>query len=120
LLARLRHADLDRAPRGEWPVRQVLHHLNQSNAAYVRGVAALRQQAAPEMPALRAPASAAEAAEQCQAVGAALATATANVDEETFYRLAEWGHQDYSVRSLLADLTLHTRQHLQQIGEALA
>ena len=51
---------------------------------------------------------------------AALVEAIGGVDEDTFYTLHVVGHEEYSVLSLLENVTLHDREHGPQIIEILA
>ena len=112
--------DLGRARRGGWSVRKVLEHVIQSEWLYSRLATHLWGDTPPEEPEPAAFASVAEAAEQLDAVRAALLAAIDGVDEESFYRLQTVGHEEYSVLSLLENVALHDREHAPQVQEILA
>ena len=119
------------ARRGGWSVRKVLEHVIHSEWLYSRLATHLRGRPPPEggtlpdsstsaeEPEPAAFASVAEAAEQLDAVRAALLAAIDGVDEESFYRLQTVGHEEYSVLSLLENVALHDREHAPQVQEIL-
>ena len=112
--------DLERARRGGWSVRKVLEHVIHSEWLYSRLAIHLKGATPPEDSEPAAFASVAEAAEQLDAVRAALLAAIDGVDEESFYRLQTVGHEEYSVLSLLENVALHDREHGPQVQEILA
>ena len=120
VVSALAEDDLTRARRGGWSVRKVLEHVIHSEWLYSRLATHLRGDAPPEEPDPTAFASVAEAAEQLDAVRAALLAAIDGVDEESFYRLQTVGHEEYSVLSLLENVALHDREHAPQVQEILA
>ena len=120
VVSALAEDDLTRARRGGWSVRKVLEHVIHSEWLYSRLATHLRGRPPPEEPEPAAFASVAEAAEQLDAVRAALLAAIDGVDEESFYRLQTVGHEEYSVLSLLENVALHDREHAPQVQEILA
>ncbi len=111
--------DLGRARRGGWSVRKVLEHVIHSEWLYSRLATHLRGGTPPEEAEPAAFASVAEAVPQLDAVRAALLAAIDGIDEESFYRLQTVGHEEYSVLSLLENVTLHDNEHGPQIKEIL-
>ena len=120
VVSALAEDDLTRARRGGWSVRKVLEHVIQSEWLYSRLATHLKGSTSAEEPEPAAFASVAEAAEQLDAVRAALLAAIDGVDEESFYRLQTVGHEEYSVLSLLENVALHDREHGPQVQEILA
>ena len=127
VVSALAEDDLTRARRGGWSVRKVLEHVIHSEWLYSRLATHLRGRPPPEggtANTIQEPpaafASVAEAAEQLDAVRAALLAAIDGVDEESFYRLQTVGHEEYSVLSLLENVALHDREHGPQVQEILA
>ncbi|MCH8065700.1 MAG: DinB family protein [Chloroflexi bacterium] len=120
VVSALAEDDLTRARRGGWSVRKVLEHVIQSEWLYSRLATHLKGSTSAEEPEPAAFASVAEAAEQLDAVRAALLAAIDGVDEESFYRLQTVGHEEYSVLSLLENVALHDREHAPQVQEILA
>ena len=120
VVSALAEDDLTRARRGGWSVRKVLEHVIQSEWLYSRLATHLKGSTSAEEPEPAAFASVAEAAEQLDAVRAALLAAIDGVDEESFYRLHTVGHEEYSVLSLLENVALHDREHGPQVQEILA
>lgn len=113
-------AELDRGTRGGWQVRRILEHVTYSEQAYARIVSHLRSQPPlGDIPPC-APSSAQDAAGKLAASHHALLAALEGVDEETFYRVAPIGHEEYSVLSLLQNEANHEREHGGQITEILA
>jgi uncharacterized damage-inducible protein DinB len=116
----LSDADLDRGTRGGWQVRRILEHVTHSEQAYARIGNHLRSQPPlGDIPPC-APSSAQDAAGKLAASHQALLGALEGVDEETFYRVAPIGHEEYSVLSLLQNEVNHEREHAAQMGEILA
>lgn len=120
LVRGLSEADLERERRGEWSVRAVLEHVIGSGWVYAGMVAKLRDQTlAASDSGEGPPATVADAAARLEAARRCLRQALDGVDEETFYRMSNPGHQEYSVRSAVADTVLHDRQHLEQVRQIL-
>lgn len=120
VLAPLTDADLDRARRGGWSVRQVLEHLVLAEKGYLRVLALLRE--SPEPPPRPEPvpvASLAQAVRELEAGRRALLEALREVDEELFYTLRPVGREQFSVLSLLENLASHEREHTAQIKAIL-
>jgi hypothetical protein len=115
----LRDSDLDRAPRGHWPARQILRHIVWHEQVYVRYIAHLRGGGTDgEMPDFT-PASVDDALRLLGESRQAIADGTKGIDEETFYRLGNLGYEEYSVLSMLENEANHEREHAAQITKTL-
>jgi hypothetical protein len=120
VLSPLSDADLDRAPRGHWPVRRVLEHVIWHEQIYVRMVAHLRGAPRPgEMPDYT-PSSKANALQLLDDSRSALLSGIDGIDEETFYKLAKMGYEEYSCFSMLENEANHEREHAAQIKKTLS
>ena len=111
----LRPDDLDRGRRGGWTVRRVLAHVIESEWLYSRLVAHLRGLPVPDDAIDASPSSPADAVDRLTASRQALLKAFDGVDEESFYRLAQVGREEYSVISLLENEISHEREHAEQV-----
>jgi uncharacterized damage-inducible protein DinB len=120
-LGQLRDEDLAATRRGSWSVREVLHHLIDSEVAYAKVVAFLRS----------TPIDLANARDDDTASPGAAAAALARVraqllelvegiDEKTFYDLRALGKEQYSVVSVLENVASHDHEHVQQIAKTVA
>jgi len=119
-LSPLTHADLDRAPRGHWPVRRVLEHVIWHEQIYVRMAAHIRGAPGPgDMPD-NTPSSVADALERLAGSRSALLAAIDGIDDETFYKLAKMGYEEYSCYSMLENEANHEREHAAQIKKTLS
>lgn len=117
----LKDEDLDRERRGGWSIRKVLEHSIHSEVLYGRLARHLRELPQPEGEAVTVPpASVADAISGLEHSRAALDEAIDGVDEDAFYTLHVVGHEEYSILSLLENVTLHDREHGPQIREILA
>ena len=117
----LKDDDLDRERRGGWSIRKVLEHAIHSEVLYGRLARHLRELPQPDGDAVTVlPASVADAISALEDSRVALDEAVDGVDEDTFYTLHVVGHEEYSVLSLLENVTLHDREHGPQIQEILA
>lgn len=117
----LKDEDLGRERRGGWPIKRVLDHAIHSEVLYARLARHLRELPQPDEDAVTVPpASVADAVSGLEDSRAALDEAIDGVDEETFYRMRIVGHEEYSILSLLENVTLHDREHGPQIQEILA
>lgn len=117
----LKDEDLNREKRGGWPIRKVLEHAIHSEVLYsrlARHLCGLAQ--AEDEPHAKPPATVAEAVAALDESRAALEEAIAHVDEESFYKMHVIGREEYSVLSLLENVTLHDREHGPQIQDILA
>lgn len=117
-IAPLSAADMARARRGGWSVGRVLHHVIESEIAYVRLVAHLRGQAAPDLTAVE-PTDGADAVEQLRVTRAALVAAAEGIDDDTLYAMSKLGANEYSVLSVLENDGDHDHEHLNQIERLL-
>lgn len=120
VVAALGDADLGRERRGGWTVRRVLEHVIQSEWLYARLVNHLRDLPVPGDEVSGAPASVADATHRLEASRGALLAALDGVDEEAFYRLRTMGHEEYSILSVLENVTNHDREHAEQVKTILA
>ena len=120
VLSPLTDADLDRAPRGHWPVRRVLEHVIWHEQIYVRMLAHIRGAASPgEMPD-NTPSSVTDALERLAASHSALLALLEGIDDEMFYKLIKMGYEEYSCYSMLENEANHEREHAAQIRKTLA
>ena len=121
VLGELSDDDLDRERRGGWSVRKVLEHSIHSEVLYGRLARHLRELPQPEGDVVTVPpATAADAISALEESRKALDEAVQGVDEDTFYTLRVVGHEEYSILSLLENVTLHDREHGPQIREIVA
>ena len=117
----LSDADLAKARRGGWSLREVLQHVIESEVGYARVIAHLRgisptiADAAPDD--VASIAAVVAALERCRD---ALTSATDGVDEATFYEVRSLGRQQYSVMSVLENVADHDHEHLAQIERTMA
>ena len=116
----LQDDDLERGRRGGWTVRRVLEHVIWSEWMYSRIVTHLRGGQPPGDPVDATPSSPADAVERLAGSHEALLAAVEGVDEETFYRLAKIGQEEYSVISLLENEINHEREHAEQVRALVA
>lgn len=124
LLERLRllkDGDLPRTRRGGWSLQEVLRHVIEAEVAYTRVVAHLRGLS------LQVPDATPEDVASVAAVVAALEryrgvlmSAVEGVDEDTFYDVRSLGREQYSVMSVLENVSDHDHEHLGQIERTLA
>lgn len=114
LVRQLSAGDLERSRRGGWTVRRVIEHVIESEATYAKALAHLCARQTGDLPA-RDVATAAEAIEKLNATRAAALAMVDGVDDDTFYRLVELGHEEYSPLSMLENIALHDREHEEQI-----
>ncbi len=116
----LKDSDLERGRRGEWTARRILEHVIQSEWLYSRVLTHLRALPVPGDAIDAKPGSSADAVDRLAASRAALNKAFDGVDEETFYRLAQLGHEEYSVLSILENEINHEREHAAQIRRTVS
>ena len=120
VVSTLSDADMDAAPRGQWPVRLVLRHVVWHEQIYVRYIAHLRGgRIEGEMPDYT-PSVVNDARRLLSESRAALLSGIDGVDEETFYRLGNLGFEEYSIMSMLENEANHEREHAEQIRKTLA
>ncbi len=118
LVASLSPDDFERARRGGWSIRRVLHHVIESEATYAKLLAHLRGRAAPDL-AARTPVDGADATRQLATTRDAVQAIVDRIDGATLYRLARIGHEEYSPLSVLENIALHDREHHEQIEHLL-
>jgi hypothetical protein len=113
---RLADADLGRARRGGWPINRVLEHVIQSEHLYARLVYALRGQPVPEPSGETGPPRSIDGA-LCRLDESrrTLLSAVEGVDEDHFYQLRTFGHEEYSVISVLENAAAHDHEHAGQV-----
>ncbi len=119
VVSTLSDAHLERGRRGGWTVRRVLEHVIQSEWLYVRLVHHLRELPVPGDVVSGAPTSVGDAAQRLDASRRALLAALDGVDEESFYRLGTVGHEEYSILSVLENVSNHDREHAEQVRAIL-
>jgi len=115
----LADSDLDRARRGGWNIARVLEHVIQSEAMYAAAIAAIAGGSASSPQGGGPPGSRAEAENSLLSTREALENALASASEENFYRLQRFGHDEYSVASVLENVANHDREHAEQIRRTL-
>lgn len=106
--------DMAKARLGGWSVARALQHIIESEASYVKLIAHLRRGSAPDL-ATTTPHDGLDALRQLERTRAALRDAVDGVDDETLYRLAPLGANEYSVLSVLENVAVHDHEHLAQI-----
>jgi hypothetical protein len=111
--------DMAKTRPGGWSVGRVLQHVIESEVAYVKLLAHLRGMAAPEL-ALSPPADGKDALSQLARTREALVGMADGIDDETLYRMAALGANDYSALSVLENDGDHDHEHLLQITRLLA
>ena len=116
----LTDGDLDRGKRGQWTVSRVLQHVIESEWLYSRVLRHLRSLPVPSDAIDAVPESASDAVAKLDASHAAILEALDGVDEETFYKLATLGHEEYSVISMVENDAMHDREHAEQLRNILA
>lgn len=118
---RLSDDDLGRARRGGWPVRRILEHVIKSEWLYATLLAHMRGLPVPERQAVSCEGQPADEI-LCLLDGSrgALLRALDGVTEEQFYVLHTFGHEEYSVLSLLENAASHDREHAAQIAAVVA
>ncbi len=120
MVAGMTDADLERARRGQWDVAQVLDHVVQSDGYYRRLIAQLREGAPPEPNEdVTTPSTCAEWAAALRTSCDAIVRAIEGVGEETFYHMGGPTHQQYSILSVLENVTLHDHEHGAQVERAI-
>ena len=112
----LSETDLDRARRGSWPIHRILEHVIQSEWLYAQAATALSGNPAPE----RGPTTCAgQPIDEilCMLDGSrtALMQAVNGVSEDAFYEIKRFGHEEYSVLSLLENAAAHDHEHAAQV-----
>ena len=115
----LADADLGRERRGGWRVGRVLEHVIQSEWLYARLVTHLRELPVEGEVVSGVPSSVEDAKERLNTSHAALLGALDGVDEVSYYRLREVGHEEYSVLSVVENQVNHDREHAEQVRTIL-
>lgn len=115
----LHDADLDRARRGGWTIARVLEHVIQSESMYTAAISAIVGASTSSPQGGGPPSSQAEAIQQLGSTRAALETALVSATDENFYHLQRFGHDEYSVASVLENVANHDREHAEQIRRTL-
>ena len=112
--------EIERARRGGWSIREVLRHLIDSEVAYAKVAGFLRGNP-PDLPNTvdEDVASGAAAADALERVRETLLSLLDGVDERTFYELRALGREQYSIVSVLENVTNHDHEHLEQIARTL-
>ena len=113
-------SDLDRARRGGWTIARVLEHVIQSESMYTAAIAAIVGGSASSPQGGGPPGSQAEAVRQLLSTREALESALTSATEENFNHLQRFGHDEYSVASVLENVANHDREHAAQIRRTLA
>lgn len=108
--------DLTLARRGGWPVHRILEHVIQSEWLYAQVAAGLSGNPTPER---GLTACAGQPADEIlcllDAGRTALLKAIDGVSEDAFYEIKRFGHEEYSVLSLLENAAAHDHEHAAQV-----
>lgn len=113
--------DLQQVRRGGWSVREVLRHVIDSEVAYAKIIGFLRGMTADLANAGDDEvASGDTAADALERVRKTTLSLIEGIDEATFYDLRALGKEQYSVVSVLENLTAHDHEHREQIAKTLA
>jgi uncharacterized damage-inducible protein DinB len=115
----LQDSDLNRARRGGWTIARVLEHVIQSESMYTAAIAAIAGGSASSPQGGGPPGSQAEAVQRLLFTRDALENALASATEENFYQLQRFGHDEYSVASVLENVANHDREHAEQVRRTL-
>ena len=118
-IERLSADDMGKARPGGWSVGRVLQHVIDSEVAYVKLVAHLRGVTATEI-ATTIPNDGRDAVAQLINTREALVKIADGVDDETLYRLAPLGANEYSVLSVLENDADHDHEHAAQIARLVS
>lgn len=118
-ISHLAAADMEKARPGGWTIARVLHHVIESEFSYAKLVAHLRGLPAPEIE-VAVPQDGADALGQLASTRAALLQALDGVDDETLYRLAPLGANEYSVLSVIENVADHDHEHQAQIARVIS
>lgn len=119
VVAPLSREDMAKSRRGGWSIDRTLQHVIESEVAYVKLVAHLRGAGAPELT-VTLPRDGADAVGQLVRTRATLVDMTGGIDDETLYRMASLGANEYSVLSVLENDGDHDHEHLAQISRLIA
>jgi uncharacterized damage-inducible protein DinB len=118
---RLSGSDLDRARRGGWSIRRVLEHVIQSEWLYASLVAHLQDKAVPERGSTSCEGQPVdEILCMLDSSRGALLSALEGVGEDAFYEVKKMGHEEYSILSVLENVSNHDREHADQIAAIVA
>ncbi len=107
--------DLEKARPGGWSAGRVLQHVIESEVAYVKLLAHLRGKIAPDL-ASTAPRDGADSIAQLERTRTAVLEMADGIDDETLYRMAAMGQNEYSALSVLENVADHDHEHLRQIS----
>jgi len=100
--------------RGGWSIARVLEHVIWSESAYAKMLAHQCGKSTRDLDVSR-PDDGATAAAQLAATRAAVEAAVDGVQDHTLYLLVQFGHEEFSALSLLQNIALHDREHVEQI-----
>ena len=118
---RLSDSDLDRARRGGWSIRRVMEHVIQSEWLYASAVAHLQGKPVPEGGSTSCEGQPVdEILCMLDSGRGALLNALEGVGEDVFYEVKGMGHEEYSVLSVLENVSNHDREHADQIAAIAA
>ncbi len=111
--------DMAKSRPGAWSAGRVLHHVIESEVAYVKLLAHLRGMPAPDL-AANSPRDGKDALAQLARSRDALLRLTDGIDDETLYRLQPLGSNEYSALSVLENDADHDHEHLAQVTRLIA
>lgn len=120
-ISSLTGSQLDAARRGGWTIRRVLEHVIQAEHLYARVTAHLAGATAPARGEASCDgATVADIEGKLRASRDALLAALEGVSEDGFYTIQTFGHEQYSVFSLLENVANHDREHAAQVRQIAA
>jgi len=119
VVGKLSASDLTSARRGSWPVSKILDHVLHSERLYAQLISVFSGVGTSGEP-NGTPATSAEALAALEATRKAVLDGVGHVKEADFYRLQSVGHEEYSVLSILENVSSHDREHAEQIRKTVA
>jgi uncharacterized damage-inducible protein DinB len=115
----LEPGDLARGRRGGWTITRILEHVIQSERLYAQAVSALTGTPVPAPDTASDPQTSDEALAALDTTRSAVLAAVENATEDNFYDIRTFGHDEYSVLSVLENVANHDREHAEQIAKTL-
>jgi len=117
-IGRIEHGGMAVERPGGWSVARVLQHVIEAENNYAKLLAYLTGKPALECD-TSPPADGAAARHALAATRSAVEEMIDDIDAETLYALKRVGHEEYSPLSVLENIALHDREHVEQIASLL-
>jgi phosphinothricin acetyltransferase len=118
VVRRLEHGDMTIERPGGWSIARVLQHVIESEAIYAKLLAHLCGKPAVDF-ATSPPDDGEAAARALTTTRDAVHAMIEGIDAQTLYALKRLGHEEYSPLSVLENIALHDREHVEQIASLL-